>query len=185
MPDQPVAEQCPLGLWDEFHEIGLDPDGILGGRESQPLGQAADVGVDHDAGIDSERIPENHVCGLASDSWQFRQGFDRRWHFASMRGLYRSTGGLDVLGLVLVESNSANRVRERLRICVGVVGRGLEALEQFLGDLVHLLVGALGGEDCGDQKLQWIREDKFAVGVGVGCFEQLGNLVASFGSVGL
>ncbi len=145
MPDQPVAEQGPLTLWDEVHEIGLDPCGILGGGESQPLRKAADVGVNHDTNIDSKGITENHVCGLAPDSWQFRQGLDRRWHLAPIRGLYCSTGGLDVLGLVLVESNSANRIREHLRICVSVVGRGLEALEQFLGDLVHLLVGALGG----------------------------------------
>jgi len=143
------------------------------------------VGVDHNADIDSEGIPENHICGLASDSWQFRQGFDRRWHLAPMSGLYCSTGCLDVLGLVLVESDSSNRVREHLRICVGVVGWCLETPEQFLGDLIHLLVGALGGEDCGDQEFQRIGEDKFAVGVGVGCFEQLGNLMAPFGSVGL
>ena len=50
---------------------------------------------------------------------------------------------------------------------LGVVGGRAVLLEQVLGDQVHPLVGTLGREDRGHQKLQRVAEIERALGVGI------------------
>ncbi len=73
-----------------------------------------------------------------------------------MFGKDHPAGGLYVLRLVLIESDPSNRFGEHFGICIRVVCRCPKIPEQFLGYFVNLFVGALGGEDCGDEEFQWI-----------------------------
>ncbi len=151
-----MAEQGPFLPGDELHQVGLDSNGILCGAEPQPLGKSAHVGIDDDPNIHTEGITEDHVGRLAPDPRQFGQSRNRRWHFATVLGEDHSAGGLDVLRLVLVETDPTDCVGELLRIAVGIVCWGLVVPEQFFGHLVDLFVGALGREDGGHQEFQRI-----------------------------
>lgn len=66
--DKPVAEVGPGGAWEEFYQILFDADGILKFREAEALGEAADMGIHHDAFIFRKSVAEDDIRGLAADA---------------------------------------------------------------------------------------------------------------------
>ena len=63
-------------------------------------------------------------------------------------------GALDRARLLAIEAGRTHDGLDFGRIRVGQALRRSVLVEEHLGDLVHLLVGALGGEDGGDQQLE-------------------------------
>ena len=63
-----MREQRPLLRRKELHQILLDLYRVAVLRECQPLAQSSDVGVDYDALVAIERVPENDVRRLAADA---------------------------------------------------------------------------------------------------------------------
>ena len=68
MPNQPVAEECPLRLRHQFHQVLLDFDRISLWREPETMGKAGNMGVHDDPHIYVKRITQHNVGGLASNA---------------------------------------------------------------------------------------------------------------------
>ena len=78
---------------------------------------------------------------------------------------------LDGFGLVAEEAGGADEVFEFGQGCFGHRLRGREAAEEFGGDHVDAHVGALGGEDGGDEQFPGRAMGERALDVGVGFVE--------------
>ena len=146
MPDEPMAEEGPFGLGNPSDQILFDLFGLSVRAEPQSLGKTGHMGVDDDARFDAEGIPQDHVGGLPTHTVQGDQGVHRARHLASMLFHERATARLDVAGLVAVQADAADVVREGLRIGAGVIGRRPVFPEELLGDDVDLL--EIGRASC-------------------------------------
>ena len=69
-----------------------------------------DVGIDDDAFVFSERVPENDVRCLAANARQRVQRFHRVRHAAAMLFLDRRGSSANALGLVAKEAGRADRL---------------------------------------------------------------------------
>lgn len=129
------------------------------------------MGINDDAFSLVEANSKDDVSGFAScagDGDELGQGLgdlatEIRNEFA------RSS--LERLGLVVKETGSAD---ERFKLRQGCLGHGRrsgEAAEELGGDHVHAHVGALGGENSGDEKLEGRGVVESALDVGVGFVE--------------
>src|ERR1035437_4419801 len=68
MPDEPVAEQRPLFLRHELHQLLLDFYRVRLFRQAKAVGKPRDVRIHNDADVDAERVSENDVRRLAPDT---------------------------------------------------------------------------------------------------------------------
>ena len=78
---------------------------------------------------------------------------------------------LNRLGLVVVEAGGADELFNRLDGGFSHRFRGGVGGEESGGDHVDAGIGALRGEDGGDEKLPWRGVDEGALGAGVGFAE--------------
>ena len=62
--DEPVAQVGPTLAREVFHQVLLDAHGVFEFRKDEALGQAADMGVHHDASVFWKRISENDIRAL-------------------------------------------------------------------------------------------------------------------------
>ncbi len=168
--DQQVRNKSPIFLGDEFHEVLFDFDGIGMGGQAQASREAADVGVDHDADVFVEGVAQDDVGGFAAYAAQAGQFLHGLGHIAAeffqnvLGGLFdgfgfaaEKTGGLDDFFDVSLRSG----------------GQGLDGgifFEEDRGDHVDAHIGALGGEDGGDEQLERVLMVQGAVGRGVEAF---------------
>ena len=167
MEDEPVAEEGPGVAGEEFDEVLFDADGVAEDGEAEALGEAADMGIDDDAFIFLEGVSEDDIGGFASGAGKVGEGFEGGWHFAAVLGKEGGTHGSDIFGFVAVEAGGADEGFEFLLRDGGVVGRSAAAREEVFGDDIDPFIGALGGEDGGDEEFERVRMVEFAVGVGV------------------
>jgi hypothetical protein len=68
--DQPVVGVAAEGPRDDLLELRLDFVDILAGRETGPVADPEDMGVDRE-GLLAERSIEDDVRGLAADAGKF------------------------------------------------------------------------------------------------------------------
>jgi hypothetical protein len=169
--NEPVAEKGPGVAGDELDEILLDADGVGEFREAEALGETADMRIDDDAFIFIEGVSEDNIRGFASSSGECGEGFKGGWHFAAMLGNEGGTHGAEVFRFVAIETGGADEGLEVLLRNGGVIGCGAATLEEVLGDEVDALVGALRGEDGGDEELERVRVVELAMGIGVDGWE--------------
>ena len=66
--DQKVGHPSPLRLGEQSHELTLDDEGVVAVAETEAVRDPQDVGVHGDALIDTKRVPEDDVGGLAADA---------------------------------------------------------------------------------------------------------------------
>ena len=100
MKNQPVTEECPLGLWDEGLQGTLN---LLGGRglgELETACQPGDMGINDDSVVEAESIPENHIGGFATHASESDQGFHGCGDGAVVRLNECLATGLNVFGFV-------------------------------------------------------------------------------------
>ncbi len=88
-----------------------------------------------------------------------------------MLGNEGGTHGAEVFRFVAIETGGADEGLEVLLRNGGVIGCGAATLEEVLGDEVDALVGALRGEDGGDEELERVRVVELAMGIGVDGWE--------------
>ena len=162
-----MAEEGPGIAGEELDQVLLDADGVAEFCESQALGETAHMGVDDDTFVFVKGISEDDIGRLASRAGECGERFEGGWHFAAVSGQEGGTHGADIFRLVAVEAGGADEGLEFLLRNLSVVGCGAAALEEVFGNDVDPLVGALGGEDGGDEEFERIRVVELAVGVGV------------------
>ena len=75
MPDEEMGEKGPVLFGDDFNECLLDFDGIVLAGETQPAGETADMGVDHDALGKVEGIAEDYVGGFPAHAGKLVEMF--------------------------------------------------------------------------------------------------------------
>lgn len=111
--------------------------------------------VHHHAGL-AEGPAQDHVRGLATDAMELQQLLHRPGHDTPELLVQRPRHLHDRPRLLPVEARRADEAFELGQIRGGEIGGGSIAGEQRRGDLVHLGVGALGGEDRRYEQLQGI-----------------------------
>jgi len=178
--DQLMRESNPAVLRENPHQVLLNFFCGFALGEAEAAGDAEDVGVDYHTFSFAEADSENDIGGLAGSAGDGDQLGESLWDFA-VEFLEDFTGcALDGFGLVAEETGGADEFFEfwkrRFRHC----GRVREAAKEFRGHHVDADVGALGGEDGGDQQFpgRAMREGALDVGVGfVEGFEDCGNAI--------
>ena len=168
VPDEEVAPEGPGVLGDLFDEVFFDFDRVFLLGQTEALAQAGDVGVDDDAGFDAVGVAEDDIGGFASDPGQMGEGFEFAGDFAFVVVDEGLGGGADIFRFVAEEAGGADEVFE-VFLARGSHAFGVrEFLEEGGGHHVDAHVGALRGEDGGDEELERAVVVEFAVGVGVG-----------------
>ena len=184
VPDEEMGKEGPVLLGDDFDECLLDFDGIVLAGETQPAGEAADMGVDDDALGEVEGIAEDDVGGLSAHAGELVEMFHGPRNFAAV--VFDQGGGAaaDGFGLGAEESGGADEAFELGgRDFSKMLGRGA-ALEKGGCDFVDPVIRALGGEDRGDEELEGILVVKFAMGVGVRLLKPGNDLAGSARKMG-
>jgi hypothetical protein len=154
MPDEPMAEQGPEVAVQKLHEILFDACGIVMAGQVQTLSEARDMGIDDDAVLDMKGVAENDIGGLASNAVQVEQGIHGGWHLAIMALDQFAAGGLDMAGFGAEKPETANILFELLNGGLGVIGGRPVFPEKDRGDKIDLFIGALRGEDGGDEEFE-------------------------------
>jgi len=167
--DDLVGEVDPAVRREDAHQLLLHLLGRVSFGHAEAAGDAEDVGVDDDAFRLFEADAENDVgsfAGCAGDGYELGEGFG---DLAVEFGADFAGGALDGLGLVVEEAGGAD---EGFELREGGLGHGRwggEALEELRCDHVDADVGALGGEDGGNEQLpgRGVSEGAFDGGVGL------------------
>ena len=167
MKNEPVAEKSPRFAGNEFDKILLDADGVCEFRETEALGEAADMGIDDDPFVFIEGISEHDIRGLASSAGEISERFEGGWNFATVLGQEGGTHGADVFCLTAIEARGADEGFEIFLRNGGVIGCGAATLEQVLCDEIDALIGALCRKDGGDEEIKRVRVVELAVSIRV------------------
>src|SRR5947199_2271554 len=148
------GEARPLLARQEIDQIPLDLLRVLLLGEEEPAGEALDVGVHGDPLVAAEGVPQHHVGRLPPHPGERHQGLHGVRHLAAVLGHEGHTEILQGPRLVAVETGLADHLLQLREVRRGeVAGRGV-APEERRGDLVDLLVRALGGQDGRHQELE-------------------------------
>ena len=154
-------------MGDLFEEIFFDFDRISVLGQSEAFAQAGDVGVDHNAGFDAVGVAEDDVGGFASDPGEMGEGFEFAGDFASVVVDEGLGGGADIFRFVAEEAGGTDEVFE-VFLARGGHAFGVRVfLEEGGSHQVDAHVGALRGEDGGDEELEGAVVVEFAMGIGV------------------
>jgi hypothetical protein len=170
--DELVGKGGPLVGGDEGHEVLFDFDGVGVGGQAETLREAGDVGIDDDADVLGEGVAEDDVGGFAADAAELGEFVHGLGDAAAV--FFDDVGRrfADGFGLVAEE---AGGLYELFDVFLGGFGEGLGRgvlFEEGGGDEVDADVGALGGEDGGDEELEGIFVVEGTLGVGVVLFEE-------------
>ncbi len=141
----------------EAHQVGLDPLGLLFGREAHAPRDAGHVRVDDHARGQLERGVEDDVRRLSRHARDGHHLVHRGGDAAAEAGHEDLAGLLDRAGLLLVEARRLHLLLEHREVGLGVVARGLVGAKEALGDAVDALVGALRGEDRRHEEIERAR----------------------------
>ena len=190
VPDEEMAPEGPGVLGDLFDEVFFDFDRVFLFGQAEALAQAGDVGVDDHASFDAVGVAEDDVGGFASDTREMGEGFEFAGDLAVMVLNQGLGGGADVFRFVAEEAGGADDFFEVFLARGGHAFGVGEFLEEGGGHQVDAHVGALRGEDGGDEELEGAVVVEFAVGVGVGGAEDTKKLAGAsvtnfFGGAGL
>lgn len=182
VPDEEVAPEGPGVLGDDFDEVFFDFDRVFLFGQAEALAQAGDVGVDDDAGLDAVGVAEDDIGGFASDAGEIGEGFEIFGDFAVMLLRDGFGGGNEVLGFIAEKAGGADEVFDVFLLRGGEsFGVGVFFKE---GGRHHVDadVGALRGEDGGDEELEGARVVEFTMGVGIGLPEDFQNFGGGSGT---
>lgn len=139
-----MGRQRPILLRDQFLQVLFEFDGIRIFRKSEPLRKTDHMRVASDTGR-VVGVPQHHISGLATDSRQRHQLFQRFRNYAAEITLYFSSRALNELRLTSVKTDGADVVLQfRERHAFIVFWRFIFGEERFR-DFIYAFVGALGG----------------------------------------
>ena len=131
------------------------------------------MGIDDDTGFNAVGVAEDDIGGFASDAGEVSEVLEILRNFTVMFPHEGFRGGDEILGFVAEETGGADEVFD-----VFLFGRsecfGVRVFFEKGGrHHVDAHVGALRGEDGGDEELEGALVVQFAVGVGVGGAEDV------------
>jgi len=178
--DDLVGEVDPAVLRDDFHQFLLDLWSGFAFGQAETSGYAEDVCVDDYSFGLFEGDAQDDVGGFASRAWDRDQFGERLGNLAMEVGKDFVSGAVDGFGLVVEEAGGADESFELRQGCFGHGRRSREALEEFRCDHVDADIGALCGEDGGDQQFPGRGVDEGALDGGIGfveAFEKGGDAV--------
>jgi len=167
MPDEPVAKVCPLGPWNELHQVLFDLFGRGLFRQAESRGESLHVGIDDHAFVDVEGIAKDDVGGFATDAGERRERGHVAGNLAVVPRYKCGATGADVFRLGAEKACRADQVLKLLRGQGHVIGGAAADAEEFRSHEVHTLVGALRGKDRGDEEFERISVVEFAVRIGI------------------
>jgi hypothetical protein len=171
VPDEPVAEQQPVFLRQQFHQREFDFFRRPLRDQSEPVRKPHRVRVHDDADDHAERVAEDDVRRLAPDAVELDQFLHRARHFATVMLDEFAAAILDVLGLAAEKSGGLDELLQFRARRVRKICRRAVFFEQFRRDEVDALVRALRGKDNGDEQLERVRVSQLAVRVGISLLE--------------
>jgi len=85
----------------------------------------------------------------------------------------------DIPGFILVKAGGVDFLFEGFDIGGGIIFSGAVFFEKIFGNDVHSFIGALSGEDGGDEEFQRIGEVERALGVGIGFLQGCQNFAGA------
>src|SRR2546423_3348685 len=138
------------------------------------------MGVDDDPLVSVKSIAENHVRRLPAHARQSVQLFHRLGDPAPVLGDDGARRAANAFRFASEKTGRANHFFQRRRRCFGVIGGTPVLGEQSRCHRVHALVGALRGQNRGDEKLERIFEIEFAMRGRVNFRERFEQLRDSF-----
>jgi hypothetical protein len=174
--NEEMGEEGPVVLGDDFHQVLFDFDGIGVCGEVEALGEASDVGIDDDADILVEGVSQDDIGGFSTDAaegGEFLHGLgDLAVVFLDDVG----GGGADGGGFAAEEAGGLD---DFFDVGLGGFGEcfgGRVFFEEDGSNHIDAHIGALGGEDGGDEEFVSIAMIERAVGVGIKALEFGENL---------
>ena len=163
-----MAELCPALPRNDFHEPYFDPVRVfLFIGESHPVGDAKDVGIDDHTFIFPERVSQHDVGRFSRDPVKREEFFHRVRDLAAEIVANRPAGQLNAAGFVPIKSRRPHQLFNLADLRFGKIFRRPEPREQSRYNFIDPRIGALGGEDGRDQKLQRIFVFQRTDGVGI------------------
>jgi len=166
--DELMGEGDPAVLRNHLHQFLLDFLGRVAFGEAEAVGDAEDMGVDHDAFSFAEADTEDDVGGFAGGAGDGDELGEGLGDLTVEIGDDFAGSALDGFCLVVVEAGGADEGFELGEGGFGHRGGSGEALEERRGDHVDADVGALGGEDGGDEQFPGGAMSEGALNVGIG-----------------
>jgi hypothetical protein len=136
---------------------------VLAG-EAHPAGEPTDVGVDHDALSQIEGIPQNHIGRLSAHAWELVQVLHGPGNLSAM--ILDQGGGTSADGFRL-GAEKPGRANQALQLGgwnPGKVLGGAATGKESGRNLIDPLIGALGGQNGGDEELERVGVVQLAVG---------------------
>ncbi len=171
--DQKVAKHgpsAPFSFWNDLNQIEFELIGIGVFGQEQPAAKTYYVRIAYDA-LNAECVAQHDVCGFSSDACKGQQLVHGIWHLAFEIVNEFLAAVFNVPGFVSVEAGRADVIFELLLWGGGPVGGLVVFFEQVLCYDVNPYVGALGGEDGCDKKLERVSEIQRDCCIGVCPFQ--------------
>ncbi len=143
--------------------------------EAQPAGDADAVGVCHHHAGGAVHIPQNQVGRLAAHSGQAQQILHGVGHPAAVLAEQHLGAQHHVTAFRPEKAAGVDVLAHLVNVRLGKALQGGEPRVQGGGDLVHPLVGALGGQAHGEQQLIVLLILQGAEGIGVQLLQRVHN----------
>ncbi len=161
--DELQMEFFPRLRWPKFFEVGFGLDDVFSVGEFPALGKAMDVRIDGEGG-DFKGVDHYNAGGFMSNPWKFFQGLEVGGDLSVIFFDEHFGEAFDVAGLSVGQTAGFDAVENffdgKFHHCLRGVGFG----EESRSDDVDAFVGALRGEEYGDQQgegvgvIEWNRD---------------------------
>jgi hypothetical protein len=122
--------------------------------------------IHDDTGL-SECGPQDHVGGFAADTGQFDQRVQAVRYQSTVGFRQNPTAGLDVFGLVAIETGGAYQSLDFLEGGQHEILRALELLKELGGDTIDLFVRALRRQNGGQQQFEGVAKMELRLDFGI------------------
>src|SRR3984957_19650496 len=114
------------------------------------------MSVHNDSGGHAEPRPEHNICGLASDSRQLSQLFDRLRHLAVKTLGQHLRCTLDVFGLYPIKTRRVDELLDFSEWSFSQCSGTREESEELRSHLIYCCIGCLGGECSSNHQLEGV-----------------------------
>ena len=163
VPNQPMAEQRPLALRHERHQLLLDLFCIRLFGQAETIRKARYVRVHDDTDIDIISVSEHNVRCLAAHAAKVGQILHSLRNLAAVFFDQRRAAGFDVLRLVSIEAGGLYLFFQVFDLSVRIIRGSAIVFEQLGSNDVYTFVRALSGKDGGDEQFERVGKIQLAM----------------------
>src|SRR3989344_4314990 len=150
--NQPVGDPEPFFFGEERHEVPLYFLRRFLFSQAEALGETHDMGIHGNAFYDTVGVPQDDIRALPRDAGKRQDFFHRLRHFPAKLFFHLLRGREDILCSVSIKARRANVRGGSGEVGARIVIKRPVLLKKYLGNFVHLLVGALRREHDRDEK---------------------------------